>query len=275
MPELPEVETVVRDLRPLLVGRRIAAVRRLTADELRRPWKDEWAAGLTGRTVAEAARRGKWIVLSLGGPHLVAHLGMTGQFTVVPATDEVKDHTHFVFPLEDGAMELRFRDQRRFGSLTWLADDAALAALFAGVGLGPEPFGMDAAAWRAALAATTRAIKAVLMDQSVIAGVGNIYADEALFRAKLHPSRRADTLAAAEADRLRVAAEGVLTEAIEKRGSTIRDYIGGSGLRGGFQEEFAVYGRAGEPCPRCETPIATARVGGRTSHFCPKCQPAA
>jgi formamidopyrimidine-DNA glycosylase len=275
MPELPEVETVVRDLRPLLVGRRIASVRRASKVELRTPWLAEWGAKVKGRRVEEATRRGKWIVLRLdGGAYLVVHLGMTGQFTVVPASVDVQEHTHFVFPLEGGESELRFRDVRRFGRLTWLKDAAALDAHFIEAGLGPEPFGLDAALWKQGLENTTRSIKAVLLDQTVVAGVGNIYADEALFRAKIHPSRRADSLSAGEATRLRKAIEEVLTKAIASGGSTIRDYVGGSGLMGGFQAEFQAYGRSGEPCRRCKTALESVRLAGRTSHFCPKCQPA-
>lgn len=275
MPELPEVETVVRDLRPLLVGRRLASLRRASSHSLRSPWLDEWAAHVTGRLVEEASRRGKWILLRLeGGAFLVVHLGMTGQFTVVPASEPVSPHTHFIFPLDAGEAELRYRDVRRFGSLTWLRDAAALQSHFAEAGLGPEPFGLDAALWRSRLSNTSRIIKAVLLDQTVVAGVGNIYADEALFRAKIHPSRRADRLSPPEASRLRKAIAEVLTKAINSRGSTIRDYVGGSGLMGGYQDEFQAYGRTGEPCRRCKAPIECARLAGRSSHFCPRCQPA-
>ena len=155
-----------------------------------------------------------------------------------------------------------------------IPDDAALEAFHRDNDLGPEPFDLDPATWRASLKATTRIIKAVLLDQTVVAGVGNIYADETLFLAQLHPSRRACDLKAKEADRLRESIAHVLTQAIEHRGSTIRNYVGGSGLAGGYQDEFRAYGRTGLPCSRCETPIAMLRVGGRSSHYCPKCQPA-
>lgn len=274
MPELPEVETVVRDLRPMLVGRRIARVLRTSKVSLRTPWRGAWGPRLVGRAVTEVSRRGKWLSVRLDdGSYLLAHLGMTGQMVVAPASEPRQTHTHFVLSLNDGATELRFRDPRRFGSLEWLADEAALRARFEESGLGPEPFGVRPSYWREALLGTSRAIKAVLLDQSVVAGVGNIYADEALFRARIHPARRSTALSPREMEALRRAVEAVLTDAISRRGSTIRDYIGGSGLRGGYQDEFAVYGRGGLPCPRCGAAIISARVGGRSSHFCPACQP--
>jgi formamidopyrimidine-DNA glycosylase len=194
---------------------------------------------------------------------------MTGQLTIAPAADPEPDHLHLTLALSGGT-ELRFRDVRRFGSATLYPDEAAAAAVFAG--LGPEPFGLDPAYFRDALAGTSRNLKAVLLDQRVVAGVGNIYADEACALARLHPGRRADSLTRAEADRLREAVEAVLTAAIAGRGSTIRDYVGGSGLRGEFQTAHRVYGRTGEPCGTCRTAVACVRLAGRSSHYCPKCQ---
>jgi formamidopyrimidine-DNA glycosylase len=274
VPELPEVETVTRDLRPLLTGRTIVAARRLSEVELRRPWQAEWAGRLTGLSVLGTRRRGKWIVVPLSdGSALLFHLGMTGQLTVVDSGEPLGTHVHLAFDLDDGK-QLRFRDTRRFGSSTLFDNEQQLNAFFDEIGLGPEPFDLDPQAWRAALGSTERNLKAVLLDQNVVAGVGNIYADEALFRARLHPARRACDLTGAEADRLRESIVEVLNEAIDRRGSTIRDYVGGSGLMGGFQDEFRAYGRTGEPCPRCGTPIVSARLAGRSSHFCPHCQPA-
>jgi formamidopyrimidine-DNA glycosylase len=270
MPELPEVETVVRDLRPLLVGRRIAAVRAGKL-RLRRPWDRRWAGRLVGTAVQAVRRRGKWIILDLdAGARLVVHLGMTGQFTMHPAADPIPDHTHIVFDL-DGERQLRFRDARRFGSVELFPDEPTVQKYLAGK-LGPEPTEIDPAAFRDALRRTTRTLKAILLDQTVVAGVGNIYADEALHRAGLHPQQRGATVTPAEADRLRAAITAVIADAIARRGSTIRDYVGGSGLRGGFQTEFRVYGRTGDPCGMCATPIEVVRVAGRSSHYCPHCQ---
>jgi formamidopyrimidine-DNA glycosylase len=299
MPELPEVETVVRDLRPLLVERTIRGV---TAGprKLRHSWKTAWNAKLAGATVGAVTRRGKWIVVHLipqppslrgkggpdfpppplrggdggrvsSGPRLLLHLGMTGQLTVIPAADPRADHTHLVFEL-DNDHQLRFRDIRRFGSATLFAAPADLDAFLADR-VGPEPFGLDPAYFRSAVRNSARSLKAILLDQTIVAGVGNIYADESCHRASLHPGRRGESLTVADADRLREAIEAVLTRAIAGRGSSIRDYIGGNGQRGGFQNEFAVYGRTGEACGRCETAIEMVRLGGRASHFCPRCQP--
>jgi formamidopyrimidine-DNA glycosylase len=269
MPELPEVETVVRDLRPRAVGRSIAAVR-VGEKQLRKPWDAAWGPGVVGRRIEAIRRRGKWIVVELDTPRLVVHLGMTGQFTAVAAAEPEPDHLHLVFALDDGT-DLRFRDIRRFGSAVFYPNNAAVEGLFAG--LGPEPFGLDPAAFREAVRGSARNLKAILLDQTVIAGVGNIYADEACSRARLHPARRGESLAAAECDQLRAAIEEVLATAIEARGSTIRNYVGGSGLAGGFQLSHRVYGRTGEPCRACSTPIERVILAGRSSHFCPTCQP--
>jgi formamidopyrimidine-DNA glycosylase len=245
----------------------------VTRHALRKPWRAAWAESLAGAKVEAVRRRGKWIVLDLdGGRHLVLHLGMTGQLTVTDAAEPVQGHTHLIFDLEGGKRQLRFRDIRRFGSATLFPTDAALERFFESSGLGPEPFGLDAGYWRKRLAATDRSLKAVLLDQGVVAGVGNIYADESLFEARLHPARRACDLDARGADRLRRAVETVLSRAIERRGSSIRNYVGGSGLQGGYQNEFRVYGRKGGPCPRCGAAIACMRLAGRASHYCPHCQ---
>jgi formamidopyrimidine-DNA glycosylase len=272
VPELPEVETVVRDVRPQLTGCRIKAVG-VSQKALRRPWSSDWEALLLGRRITGVRRRGKWIILDLdGGLSLVVHLGMTGQLTVARAKETAADHTHVVLDLGRGDRQLRFRDVRRFGSATLFAGREALEGFFEESGLGPEPWDLDPDSWRERLAATDRSLKAVLLDQRVVAGVGNIYADESLFEARLHPARPGRGLSRAEAERLRRAIPVVLERAIERRGSSIRDYVGGSGQRGSYQQEFRVYGRTGEPCVRCRTPIQRVRLAGRSTHFCPKCQ---
>jgi formamidopyrimidine-DNA glycosylase len=271
MPELPEVETVVRDLRSPLTGSRIVGVR-VGEKRLRKPWHPDWTAHLLQQQIESVTRRGKWIGLSLAeGGRLLIHLGMTGQLRVMETGQPVESHTHLILDLQP-RQQLRFRDIRRFGSATWFKDAAALEQFFAASGLGPEPFDLDPAYWRRELAKTSRNLKAVLLDQQVVAGVGNIYADESLFQARLHPALRGRDLDTASAGRLRRAVADVLSRAIERRGSTIRDYVGGSGLKGEYQNEFRVYGRINQPCPRCRTSIVRLRLAGRSTHFCPKCQ---
>jgi formamidopyrimidine-DNA glycosylase len=270
MPELPEVETVVRDLRPLLVGRKVNSIR-VGKQKLRRPWKSSWNRAVVGSTVEAIGRRGKWMRIDLaGGAVLLVHLGMTGQLTVAAATENKRNHTHLVFTLDDGR-EFRFRDVRRFGSAELFADGDA-ATRFLDDRLGPEPFDLTADAFSAAVRSSVRCLKAILLDQTIVAGVGNIYADEACFEAGLHPGRRGRTLAAADCDRLRTAIVAVLTRAVAGRGSTIRDYVGGSGLMGTYQGEFRVYGRTGESCGTCSATIEMVRLAGRASHYCPVCQ---
>jgi formamidopyrimidine-DNA glycosylase len=271
MPELPEVETIIRDLRPLLVGARFAAVRK-GPRQLRRRWSKAWEPLLVGCEVAAIRRRGKWILVELRPNRLfVIHLGMTGQLSVAASDSVIENHTHLVIQFDDGRRELRFRDIRRFGSAALYADEDEWQASV-GAKLGPEPFDLEPRSWRESLGKTHRAIKALLLDQSVVAGVGNIYADEALFEAKIRPERSADEISTAGAERLRKGIVDVLSKAIAGRGSTIRDYVGGSGLIGQYQEALAVYGRTGEPCVKCGKVIARIRLAGRSTHYCPKCQ---
>ena len=288
MPELPEVETVVRDLRPLVVGRTIRAVRHGTR-ELRKPWEPAWNARLAGCRIEAIRRRGKWIVVELasrererpeevspvahapGSPRLIVHLGMTGQFTAVAAAEPRPDHLHLVFEL-DGDRELRFRDPRRFGSATLHPDEAAVGAFFADNGLGPEPFGLDPHYFREAVRKTSRPLKAILLDQRIVAGAGNIYANEACFRAKLHPTRAGTTLTPEECDQLRNELVTLLKEAIKCRGSSlgkgVGDYVGGN-----FQKVFGVYGRGGKTCRVCATVIERITLAARATYYCPSCQP--
>jgi formamidopyrimidine-DNA glycosylase len=273
VPELPEVETVVRDLRPLLTGRRIATAW-ASRKALRKRWSPAWEPPLLGRQIQAVRRRGKWIVLDLDrDAHLVFHLGMSGQLTVVAAGEPRAGHTHVVIGFDEGDQQLRLRDPRRFGSAVFYPDTASLDRFFTKTNLGPEPFALDAKYFRHKLAGAKRSLKAILLDQRVAAGVGNIYADESLFQARLHPAQLGQDTTAAEADRLRRAIVTVLNRAIARRGSSIRDYVGGDGLQGGYQREFRVYGRDGQACPRCRTVIQSIRLASRSTHFCPNCQP--
>lgn len=271
MPELPEVETIVRDLRPRLVGRRFVSVQAGKL-RLRCRWNPEWGPRLVGRRIDAVERRGKWILLVLDqGFHLVMHLGMTGQLQIVSASEPRSRHTHLIWDLNSGREQLRFCDIRRFGGAALFADPQSVEA-FLESKLGPEPFGLDPQYWQAQLGETRRCLKAVLLDQRVVAGVGNIYADESLFEARLHPALIGRDLEAVQAGRLRRAIMAVLRRAIDKRGSSIRNYVDGSGQKGEYQREFRVYGQAGNPCPRCRTRIERIRLAGRSTHFCPQCQ---
>jgi formamidopyrimidine-DNA glycosylase len=272
MPELPEVETVVRTLRPQLVGKELASVQR-GPHELRRPWRASSEQLLKQpRRILDVLRRGKWIIATLEGElALLLHLGMTGRLQVVPAREPLEPHTHLRFGLRPDREELRFQDVRRFGSAE-LLPAAELEDVLGPDRLGPEPFDLKPEQFRASLHGTARCLKAVLLDQTVVAGVGNIYADEALFEARLHPARAACKLRGEEADRLLTAIGQVLRRAIDLKGSTIRNFVYGVDGRGAFQDEFQAYGRTGLPCSRCETPIRCVRLAGRSTHYCPLCQ---
>jgi formamidopyrimidine-DNA glycosylase len=271
MPELPEVETIVRDLRPLLVGKTIHAVHSGPA-KLRNPWQSKWDNSVIGRTIDRIKRRGKWILVYLDDESLlVLHLGMTGQLTVHPVEDEMANHVHWRLELEKGQEELRFRDHRRFGSALYFANEqACMNGLHEK--LGPEPFDLESKTWREAIQKSKRKLKALLMDQELVAGVGNIYADESLFVAQLHPEQTGKQTTPTQAEHLREAIVQVLTKAINGRGSTIRNYVSGSGLQGEYQDELYVYGRTDQPCMKCQTPIKVMRLGGRSTHYCPQCQ---
>ncbi len=267
MPELPEVETIRAQLAPRLEGRALVRVEILDP-RLTRPYDlFEVVEELEGDRVVAVERRGKYLVLRLeSGLMLLVHLRMTGSFGFAPAS-----HERAVLELDDGS-RLVYRDVRRFG--TWLVLEDGDAALHLARRNGPEPLGPRfTAEWLAARLAQRRAaLKAVLLDQRVVAGLGNIYADEALWRARLNPLRPANGLTPGEVRRLHRAIRAALRKGIERQGSTLRDYAAPDGSSGVMQEEFRVYGREDEPCPRCRTPIAKARVGGRGTWFCPRCQ---
>ncbi len=268
MPELPEVETIRAQLAPRLTGRSLVRVEILDPRLTRPIDLFEVAEELEGDRVVAVERRGKYLVLRLEtGLALLVHLRMTGGFGFEPAT-----HERAVLELDDGT-RLAYRDIRRFG--TWLVlEDAELDPYLAAKN-GPEPLGPRfTSSWLASSLARRRApLKAVLLDQRVVAGLGNIYADEALWRARLNPLRRADDLDREEVSGLRRAIRAALRTGIARQGSTLRDYATPSGESGAMQKEFRVYGRDGEQCSRCRTTIAKTRVGGRGTWFCPRCQP--
>ena len=243
MPELPEVETIVRDLRPHLVGRTFTKTQLLRDSVLRFPDPASFKAGTEGRQVGSVRRRGKFILVGLGdGENLVVHLGMTGSLTLQPPTEPRLPHTHLLVDLDDGR-ELRFRDARRFGRIL-----LGHPALLQRVGVMPR------------------------LDQAVLAGCGNIYADEACFLARIRPDRRANSLRTVESRRLLAALPVVMREAIRRRGSSFSDYRDGFGAKGEAYESLFVYGRGGLPCVRCGRPLRQSRIGGRTTVYCTKCQ---
>jgi formamidopyrimidine-DNA glycosylase len=277
MPELPEVETVVRGLQTALPGRSILSVRLGKTDFI----DDPVALGesLPGRRIAAVERIGKFIHLQLAtngtGPsdppsHLMVHLGMTGRLVVRAAGEPAPPHTHVYFELDDGR-ELRYTDIRRFGQMLLLRD-VKIAELRER--LGEDALTISAEDFRRRLIGRRARIKALLLDQSVLRGVGNIYADESLWRARLHPARLAAKLSQEDIDRLRKAVQRVLGEAIRLRGSSISDFVDSDGQPGGYQKWHRVYAREGKPCYRCHAIIRRVIVAGRSSHYCPRCQPA-
>jgi formamidopyrimidine-DNA glycosylase len=271
MPELPEVETVVRGLRGPLVGRTALDVICTQPSVIRPADPAAFRARLAGQRFTAIERRAKYIVCRLsGGDVLVVHLKMTGRLYV---TDDSAVHdsdrwAHLVIQL-DGGQQLRFSDMRRFGFAALAADLAEVTP-----SLGPEPLSEDftLAGFRAALKGRHRAIKALLLDQAFLAGVGNIYADEALFRAQIHPLRPADRLPRAAADRLFAAIRAVLQAGIEREGASVNWYRKPDGTQGSAQMYFDVYDRAGQPCTRCGGAIEKIRVAQRGTHYCPHCQ---
>lgn len=270
MPELPEVETTRRGLEPLLVGQRIRrAIVRNRALRFRVP--RQLPGILAGATVRGLGRRGKYLLLDCGRGTLILHLGMSGRLWIVDTTVAPAPHDHFDLVLENGTA-VRLRDPRRFGLVLWHKGNPLQHALLAHIG--PEPLSpVFNGAW---LHRVTRkrgaAIKHVLMDGHVVAGVGNIYANEALFRAGISPRTAARRLSRKRCDALAAKIRETLELALEAGGSTLRDYVASNGQAGLFQNHFMVYDRAGEPCYRCGTPIKGTRQGQRSTFYCPRCQ---
>ena len=275
MPELPEVETVARGLRGVLPGRRVLSVRLGKTDFIDDPAALE--QDLPGGTFAGIRRLGKYLLLDLEPRRspaeessLLIHLGMTGQISVCPPETPVELHTHVFLALDDGR-ELRYNDVRRFGRMALLANGAHERVLG---GLGVEPLEVSEAEFRARIQARKSRIKAVLLNQSVLRGIGNIYADESLWRAKIHPEKIGAKLQDDELRRLHRAVQHILREAIRLRGSSISDYVDLDGGRGEFQQKHRAYQHDGKKCFRCGTIIRRIIVAGRSTHFCPQCQPA-
>jgi len=275
MPELPEVETVRRRLEPVLTGRRFDHVE-ISDSRLVRPFEpDEVAAELQGERVASVERRGKYLIVRFETDRvLLIHLRMTGSLRHSANGLDDDPHRRALVRLDDGS-DIAYRDVRRFG--TWQLLEPGELNPYLAARLGEEPLDAPFTAARLGrLLANRRApVKAALLDQRTLAGMGNIYVDEALWRAKIHPLRPAESLERDEVRRLHRAVRTSLEHGLARQGSTLRDYTLPDGGSGSMQHEFKVYGRDGEPCDRCGTPIAKIRVAGRGTWFCPTCQPEA
>jgi formamidopyrimidine-DNA glycosylase len=281
MPELPEVETVARGLRQAILGRRVLSVTLGKTDFIDDPAALE--QHLPGRQIEAVERYGKFMLLRLSAvtasegtsgngdaapASLLVHLGMTGQLAPSPAAQPCGKHTHVCLLLDDGR-ELRYTDPRRFGRMAYLAE-AALAEELTGFGADPLEVGVKEFAER--IRSRHARIKALLLDQSVLRGVGNIYADESLWCARIHPARLGAQLSKQQAETLRKVLLDILRKAIAMRGSSISDFLDANGEPGEYQRHHRVYGREGKGCYRCRTTIRRAIVAGRSSYFCPKCQ---
>jgi formamidopyrimidine-DNA glycosylase len=277
MPELPEVETIRRGLRIALEGKRIARVE-VRRRDLRIPVPDDFETNVAGRRVESLARRGKYLLFNLdNGRVVIIHLGMSGRMLIEPAAQRSNVaalHEHVVFELEGGA-RIRFTDPRRFGLMA-LGDQATLDSHPFFLDMGPEPLSESfcADALHAALRDKRTPVKAALLDQHVVAGLGNIYVCEALYRAGISPRRLAMNVGRARIEKLVDAIRAILLEAIEAGGSTLKDYARADGELGYFQHRFAVYDRAGEPCPACDCGVGVAHIvqSNRSTFYCAKRQ---
>ena len=274
MPELPEVETVRRGIAPVLTGRRIDRLE-MRRPDLRRAMPTGLAGAVQGRRIVSVDRRAKYLLVRLDdGQVLIVHLGMTGRLFVPSPDRAVNVHDHVMLHLDDGT-EIVFNDARRFGQVDLVSDEAALEFYAPLAALGPEPLddAFDGPTLYRALKDRKPSLKALLMDQRVVAGLGNIYVCEALFRARLDPARAGSSVTRGEAGRLAAAIKAVLNAAIESGGSTLRDYVNAAGAAGYFQHRFDVYDRDGEPC-RVDPAHKIARIvqGGRSTFYCPSCQ---
>jgi len=280
MPELPEVETVARGLRLTVLGRRILSVTLRKTDFIDDPSLIE--RHLPGRRIEAVERYGKFLLLRLSAPQgeensangdnapaaLLVHLGMTGHIASTAVAEPWEKHTHASFALDDGR-ELRYTDARRFGRLAYLSAELLPAEL---EGFGADPLEVTAEEFATCIRSRHSRIKALLLDQTVLRGVGNIYADESLWRAKIHPAKLGSSINKKQAALLHRSLQDILKKAIVMRGSSISNFVDADGEPGGYQQHHRAYGREGEKCYRCGTIIRRAIVAGRSSYFCPKCQ---
>ena len=270
MPELPEVETTRKGISPRLLGRRVERV--IVRDRrLRWPVPADLEKQLTGHRITAVDRRGKYLLLRTSGGTAISHLGMSGCLRIVRNDVEPKKHDHVDIRLETGDV-LRFNDPRRFGCLLWTTDDPASHPLLSN--LGPEPLSEEFSGvfLHARSHRRRTAIKPHLMNAHLVVGVGNIYANEALFRAGIHPKRAAGRIAVARMERLVAEIKSVLTESIRAGGTTLKDFYGSDGRPGYFRHDLRVYGREGKPCVVCQAPIRQTVIGQRSTFYCVTCQ---
>ncbi|MGH9344536.1 MAG: bifunctional DNA-formamidopyrimidine glycosylase/DNA-(apurinic or apyrimidinic site) lyase [Terriglobia bacterium] len=274
MPELPEVETVRLGLERRVLGRTISEVQ-IVSPRVVRGDPNRFRRGIKGRLVSSLRRKGKTLALELSfadsraPDYLLIRLGMTGQLVVAQHDAPVLPHTHVRMALDGGADELRYRDPRRFGMLRYCTAREAEQVFGS---LGPDALEMTAAEFERAICGRRGAVKSWLMNQRVLAGLGNIYADEALFEARIHPETPAGRILKPARMKLYAAIQAVLRHAVSLQGTSFRDYIDIEGRQGGFEPLLRAYRRTGQPCSRCGTPIRKVIVSGRSSHFCPRCQ---
>jgi formamidopyrimidine-DNA glycosylase len=276
VPELPEVETVRRGLAEHVAGRAVDEVEVLHPRAVRRhaAGAADFAAALRGRVLDVPRRRGKYLWLPAGDDALLAHLGMSGQLLVGDPGRPLSTHVRVRLTFRDGGPDLRFTDQRTFGHLLFSPGGAQLPSVISHIAPDPLEAAFDRAAFAARLRARHSGIKRALLDQSLISGVGNIYADEALWRARLHWMRAADRLRGPDVSRLLDAVQEVFAEALNVGGTSFDSlYVNVSGQSGYFERSLAVYGRAGQPCPRCGAPVRRDAFMNRSSFSCPVCQP--
>jgi len=271
MPELPEVETTRRGLEPLLINQRIRSVV-VRQRALRLPVPRDLPRLAAGTVIRAVDRRGKYLLIDCGKGTLLLHLGMSGRLWIVMGGIPAEKHDHLDLTLENGTV-VRLRDPRRFGLVLWTKGDPLRHPLLSKIGPEPLSGSFDGAWLHTAMRNRSAAIKQVLMDSRVVAGLGNIYANEALFRSGIHPKTPAKRIGLPRCHSLTASIRKTLQLAIGAGGSSLRDYVGSDGLAGNFQKHFTVYGRGSKPCLRCGTSIREIRQGQRATFYCPRCQP--
>ncbi|SDQ44181.1 DNA-(apurinic or apyrimidinic site) lyase [Virgibacillus subterraneus] len=273
MPELPEVETIKKTLKRFVINKTIADVSVLWPNIIKRPDDaEQFKHLLTGQTIYDIKRKGKFLLFQLDESVLISHLRMEGKYSVHSSEEPMKKHTHVIFSFTDGE-ELRYNDVRKFGTMHVFnkGDEFNHKPLNQ---LGPDPFDEEFTLdyFYKKLKKTERVIKAVLLDQNIVAGLGNIYVDETLFRANIHPLKKASRLTKREVKVIQEQAIITLSDAVGQGGTTIRSYVNGQGQMGMFQQELFVYGQENQPCKNCGKPIVKMKIGGRGTHVCISCQ---